>query len=152
MRVRWSIRRDMAEVEAIEKASFGDAAWPEERFIRCLQERNTRCTVVESDDRIAGFMFYELHKTRIEVVNFAVDPQYRRMGAGLAMVERLQGKLSTARRRKISVNVPEVNLIAQLFWKSMGFYCTDIERDTYRMEYLAPWDHSMSERAQRLAE
>ena len=69
--IRWMIRRDMPEVLAIEGESF-EFPWLEEDFIRCLRQRNCIGMVAEHEDRVVGFMIYELHKTRIHVLNFAV--------------------------------------------------------------------------------
>ena len=71
VQMRWMIRRDMPEVLAIEAESF-EFPWPEEDFIRCLRGRNFIGMVAEYDDRIVGFMIYELTKKRIEVLNLAV--------------------------------------------------------------------------------
>ena len=69
--IRWMIRRDMPEVLAIEGESF-EFPWLEDDFIRCLRQRNCIGMVAEHEDRVVGFMIYELHKTRIHVLNFAV--------------------------------------------------------------------------------
>ncbi len=61
--VRWMIRRDMSDVLAIESESF-EFPWSEEEFVRCLRQRNCIGMVAELDDRIVGYMIYELHKNR----------------------------------------------------------------------------------------
>ena len=77
--IRWMIRRDMPEVLGIEEASF-EFPWLEEDFIRCLRQRNCIGMVAEYDDGVVGFMIYELNKSRIQVLNFAVHPDHRRSG------------------------------------------------------------------------
>ena len=69
--IRWMIRRDMPEVLDIENRSF-EFAWTEEDFIRCLRQRNCIGMVAEHDERVVGFMIYELHKNRLHILNFAV--------------------------------------------------------------------------------
>lgn len=128
--VRWMIRRDMPEVLAIEGASF-EFPWSEDDFIRCLRQRNCIGMVADSDDRIAGFMLYELHKTRLHVLNFAIHPEFRRQGVGAMMVAKLTNKLSGNRRNKILLEVRESNLGAQLFFKSQGFRTVSVLRDFY---------------------
>ncbi len=71
--IRWMIRRDMPEVLAIENRSF-EFPWSDEDFIRCLRQRNCIGMVAEYDERVVGFMIYELHKNRLHVLNFAVRP------------------------------------------------------------------------------
>ena len=75
--IRWMIRRDMPEVLDIERAAF-EFPWFEEEFIRCLRQRNCIGMVAEHAERVVGFMIYELHKTRLHILNFAVAADLRR--------------------------------------------------------------------------
>lgn len=128
--IRWMIRRDMGEVLQIEKGSF-EFPWFEEDFVRCLRQRNCIGMVAEHGERVVGFMIYELHKTRLHVLNFAVAPEYRRTGVGQQMIDKLVSKLSSQRRTRISLEVRETNLPAQLFFKENGFRATAVLRDFY---------------------
>ncbi len=128
--IRWMIRRDMPEVLAIEAASF-EFPWLEDDFIRCLRQRNCIGMVAEHDDRVVGFMIYELNKSRIQVLNFATSPVYRRRGVGTQMIGKLVGKLSSQRRTRISLEVRETNLPAQLFFRQSGFRAVSVLRDYY---------------------
>jgi ribosomal-protein-alanine N-acetyltransferase len=128
--IRWMIRRDLLEALEIEQGSF-ECPWQESDFISVLRQRNAIGMVAEHDDRIVGFMLYELHKNIIHVLNFAVCPHVRRQGVGAAMVERLAGKLSSDRRTRITLEIRETNVAAQLFFGSQGFWATGILRDFY---------------------
>jgi [ribosomal protein S18]-alanine N-acetyltransferase len=140
--IRWMIRRDMPEVLAIEASSF-EFPWVEEDFIRCLRQRNCIGMVAEHDDQVVGFMIYELNKNRIQVLNFAVAPEFRRRGVGTQMVAKLIGKLSAQRRTRIVLEVRETNLAAQLFFRTVGFravsvlrnFYEDTPEDAYLMQY-----------------
>jgi ribosomal-protein-alanine N-acetyltransferase len=128
--IRWMIRRDMPEVLATEKASF-EFPWLEDDFIRCLRQRNCIGMVAEHDDRVVGFMIYELHKARIHVLNLAVSPDCRRRGVGSQMVAKLAAKLSPQRRSRIVLEVRETNLGAQLFFRENGFRAVSVLRGFY---------------------
>jgi ribosomal-protein-alanine N-acetyltransferase len=140
--IRWMIRRDMQEVLAIENESF-EFPWCEDDFLRCLRQRNCIGMVADQDDRVAGFMIYELHKSRLHILNFAVGTRARRQGIGSQMVEKLVGKLSTQRRSRILLEVRETNLAAQLFFRESGFralsvlreFYEDTPEDAYLMQY-----------------
>ncbi len=140
--IRWMIRRDMPEVLAIEAESF-EFPWLEEDFIRCLRQRNCIGMVAEHDEQVVGFMIYELGKTRIQVLNFATAAGFRRRGVGSQMVAKLIGKLSAQRRTRITLEVRETNLPAQLFFRANGFravsvlrnYYEDTPEDAYLMQY-----------------
>ena len=128
--IRWMIRRDMPEVLAIENDSF-EFPWCENDFLRCLRQRNCIGMVAEHDDRVVGFMIYELHKARLHVLNFAVGSRSRRLGIGTQMIEKLVGKLSLQRRNRILLEVRETNLAAQLFFRSSGFRAVSVLREFY---------------------
>lgn len=140
--IRWMIRRDMPEVLAIEHASF-EYPWCEEEFLRVLRQRNCIGMVAEHSDRIVGFMIYELHRNKIQVLDFATHPEFLRRGIGRQMVSKLVGKLSNQRRNRISLLVRETSLTAQLFFRVVGFramevireYYADTGEDAYGMQY-----------------
>jgi ribosomal-protein-alanine N-acetyltransferase len=140
--IRWMIRRDMPEVLAIEREAF-EFPWLDEDFIRCLRQRNCIGMVAELDDRVVGFMIYELQKTRIHVLNFAVLGEHQRRGVGSQMIAKLTAKLSLQRRSRIILSVRETNLPAQLFFRENGFravsvlrsYYADTPEDAYMMQF-----------------
>jgi len=160
--IRWMIRRDMDEVNEIEQLSF-EHQWTPEDFLRVLRQRNAIGMVGEIDEKVVGFVVYELHKHRLEILNLAVAPSCRRMnqvvmrsagrskeingGVGASMVTLLKDKLADHRRTKIGLCVRETNLQAQNFFKAQGFkgvkvlpdyYDLDNKEhgeDAYRMEY-----------------
>ena len=128
--IRWMIRRDMPEVLDIEKSSF-EFPWSEEDFIRCLRQRNCIGMVAEYDERVVGFMIYELHKNQLHVLNFSVRPDARRRGVGQQMINKLVGKLSQQRRNRIVLEIRETNLAAQLFFRNSEFMAVSVLRDYY---------------------
>ena len=128
--IRWMIRRDMAEVLDIEGDGF-EFPWSEDDFVRCLRQRNCIGMVAEHGDRVVGFMIYELHKTRLHLLNFAVAKEFRRQSAATQMLSKLIGKLSSQRRARIVLEVRETNLSAQLFFRKMGFRAVSVLRDFY---------------------
>jgi len=128
--IRWMIRRDMPEVLDIETESF-EFPWNEEDFVRCLRQRNCIGMVAEQGDKVVGFMIYELHKTRLHIVNFAVGKAWRRRGVGRQMVAKLIGKLSPQRRTRIALEIRESNLAAQLFFRANNFRAVSVLRDYY---------------------
>jgi len=128
--IRWMIRRDMPDVLHTEQDSF-EYAWSEEDFLKCLRQRNCIGMVAESNEKVIGFMIYELHKTKLHVLNFAVHPDHRRQAVGKQMVSKLIGKLSSHRRTRITLAIRETNLAAQLFFKAMTFRAVRVMRKYY---------------------
>lgn len=140
--IRWMIRRDMPEVLDIENTSF-EVPWSEEDFIRCLRQRNCVGKISEHGEKVVGFMIYELHKTMLRILNFAVHPGARQRSVGTQMLSKLIGKLSPQRRSKLTTEVRETNLPAQIFFRRNDFKATgilkdfydDTTEDAYAMEY-----------------
>lgn len=128
--IRWMIRRDMHEVLDIESESF-EYPWSEEEFVKCLRERNCIGMVAEHEDRIAGYMIYEILNTRLHLLNLAVAPSARRMGVGRQMIGKLVSKLTNRRRRQILLEVRETNLHAQVFFRHLDFKAISLLRDFY---------------------
>jgi [ribosomal protein S18]-alanine N-acetyltransferase len=147
--IRWMIRRDMPEVLQAEQESF-DHPWSEEDFLHCLRQRNCIGMVAEQGDRVIGYMIYELHKSKLHILNLAVHPEWRRQCVGAQMAAKLVSKLSSHRRTRITLEVRESNLGAQMFFRTQGFLATRVLRayyddtgeDAYQMEYSLPGEHA----------
>jgi ribosomal-protein-alanine N-acetyltransferase len=121
----------MREVLAVENSCFSDP-WSEEDFIRVLRIRNCIAMVAEHDERVVGFMVYELSKTKLTVLNFGVHEDFRRRLVGVQLIAKLTGKLTVGRRNRIVFFVPESKLECQLFLKACGFECVGIEENPHR--------------------
>ena len=152
VQIRWLIRRDMADVLEIERASF-EFAWSEEDFLCCLRQRNCIGIVAEHNQQAVGFMIYELHKSRLRILNFAVKPEHRKQGVATQMVNRLIDKLSQQRRKEILLEVRETNLAAQKFFSKQGFralgvlrgHYDDTTEDAYIMQYRLTSERELAE-------
>lgn len=144
--VRWMICNDMPAISDIERACFPGDPWTDDEFAQCLRRRNCIGMVAERHERIVGFMVYELLKSQLHVLNFAVPPWAARQGVGSQLAAKLIAKLSQQRRTEIVLEVRETNLAAQLFWKSQEFLATDLIRnhyestdeDAYQFTYVLP--------------
>jgi len=139
------IRRDITEVLEIEQEAF-EYPWSEEDFTYCLRQRNCIGMVAEMAESVVAFMIYELHRTRLHVLNFAVRRSHRRLGIGRQMVDRLIGKLSPERRvGKERQSSGRSRRAPQLYHKT-GFmaisvlknFYQDSTEDAYQMQFLAP--------------
>ena len=131
MKIRWMVRRDLFAVIDIERRCYLNP-WSEDDFVGCLRQRNTIGMVIEDDDEtVIGYMVYELHKHRLLVLNIAIDPDYQRQCHGSALICYLICKLSPDRRNRITVDVRDGNLPAQLFFQSLGFRAVAVLKDMY---------------------
>jgi ribosomal-protein-alanine N-acetyltransferase len=124
------IKRDMPEVLDIENSTF-DYPWSKEDFINALGHRSCIGLVAEDKGKIVGFIIYELQKQKLHILNIATHRDYRRMGVGKAILNKLHSKLSSSRKNRLIVKVRESNLPAQLFFRSFGFRAISIIKDFY---------------------
>ena len=151
MNIRFLVRRDLPTVLSIDKLCF-EYNWSEEDFIKCISQKHCTGVVIEEDrghdeTAVIGFMIYERYDTYINLVVVAVTPSHQKMGIGKKLIEeRLFGKLFFEKINRITFNIRESNLDAQLFFKSLGFIATDVlkdfydlnKEDAYSMEYRRP--------------
>jgi len=141
--IRWMIRRDMQEVLQIEEDNF-TSPWTEEEFLNVLGKRSCIGMIYEKDNKILGFIIYELCKSKLRILSIAVHIDHHRQGIGKQLIEKIIGKLSSDRRTKLNCKVRESNLAAQLFLRRMGFKATRVMRnyyedhseDAYCMQYV----------------
>ncbi len=109
--IRWMILRDLPEVLAIDEEGF-KYPWPEKVLRHNVVSRHRIGMVAEVEDRVVGFMIYELHDGLIHMVRFAVQESERRKGIGTDMVKKLVMKLHEHRRRRLLLPVPDRNLFS----------------------------------------
>lgn len=122
MNIRWTIRRDLPAVLAIDRASFA-APWSEARFVEHLKIRNCIGMVAECDGEIVGHVVYELHRRHVSVVRLAVAPAFRRRGIGREILQCIENKLDVTRRTEIWLELGERDLRGQLFVRACGMRC-----------------------------
>jgi [ribosomal protein S18]-alanine N-acetyltransferase len=135
----------MQEVLEIEQHSF-EYPWSPNDFTCCTMRCNCIGMISEYECRIVGFMIYELRKTHIHLLNFAVHERFRRIGVGTQMINILTSKLGTQNRsgrNKILLELRETNLDAQIFFRRMNFrvistlksFYNETAEDAYLMQY-----------------
>lgn len=132
--IRWMIRRNMPEVLDLDRECFLQH-WNEDKFIAALKRRTVIGIVAECEEKILGYMVYDLHPRHIEILRFGVAEFYRHCGVGRSMLDRLHGKLHQKRKRIIAL-VPERNLDAQLFFRACGYRATGIIEDREAIEFV----------------
>lgn len=100
---------------------------------------------------LSGFVIYENHKSRLEIINCAVLHNTRRCGIGTALVNAVQDRARGIKQTKpIEYLVSDENFRGFAFLRSLGFRAVGIEwgarddlytgepRDSYRFEYREP--------------
>lgn len=119
--IRWMlIPRDVPEVLEIETATFQAEAWSAQEISAHPKRRDTIGMVVEIDDKVIGYFFYQLTADHLRIINLAVHPDYRRQGFGGQIMEKLQSKLAPGRRTKLVALLPKSLAHMRAFFKHHG--------------------------------
>jgi len=148
VQVRWMVRRDFAQVLAIEETCF-EFPWTSDEFRQCLQQPNCLGMVAEHEGHAVGFVIYETPKNRILVTNIAVSPEFQRHGVARQMIQKLVTKMIQQRRHKVAIAIRETNLPALLCFRALGFkiattlknFYDDQNEDTYVLQYRLGREH-----------
>ena len=140
--LRIMVRADLPQVLDIDAASF-DNAWDKADYERILGRLGTLAYVAELQGEIVGVMVFERQKKFFYIGNLAVRPDMRRRKIGWQLVRSLIPRLKPEDRNRLVAEVPETNLIAQIFFRDVGFVCVrtlphffeDTGEDGYRFVY-----------------
>jgi ribosomal-protein-alanine N-acetyltransferase len=129
--IRWMIRKDMPDVLRIEAACFGHSGWTEGDFVKVLRQRDIIAHVVLDGEQVVGYMVYQMQKSCLYLINFAVDPQHQRRGFGRALIEKLKSKINanSVSRNRFTLHVAEHELPLQLFLRACGVRCEESIQD-----------------------
>ena len=137
--MRYLVYNDRNEVLQI--ASACSVSPRDQKELHQLSAGNLRLAA-SYHNKVVGFTINECRSRSLHLLSFVVDPEYQRKGIGVHMMLKLMKKLSRERRNRITCDVRESNLSAQLFLQHLGFTCISILResqeDVYTMQYTLP--------------
>lgn len=128
--IHYLIRRLIPDVMTIETLCF-EQPWTEAEFDRCLSHRGIMGRAAFVDDLLVGYVVFELYDDRYDILNLAVDPDYRRQGIGEALISERIAHLSDEHRNNITAQISETNVDAQLFFSRLGFIASWITYNAY---------------------
>jgi ribosomal-protein-alanine N-acetyltransferase len=119
-RIRPAALADAPALVTIERRCFGDP-WSEASFREALATSWTFVLVAESSRGVSGYLVGREAGGTGEVLNLAVAPEFRRRGAGEAL---LQAGLAAFRRSRVDevfLEVRESNISARALYARHGF-------------------------------
>lgn len=140
--IRWCVRNDLKDILKIENTC--EHPWTEKRFIESLRRRDGIGMVAQLNNSIVGYVTYRFRDEHLRLTNLVVHPEYRRIGIGTQIINKMKYKVDFSPRRKaIYFDIRETNLDMQLFLKKMDFRAirivhnawSDTGEDTYRFAY-----------------
>ena len=132
---REMLKSDLPMVCDIERMCF-EFPWEKSDFVACLRDRNAMNILVEVEDEIIGYFCFRKDSGQIEILNIALDPNFRRQGIGSNLLVALKRSVDMfGGKEKIVACVRESNLTAQLWLRHNGFLATKIEKQSYSETY-----------------
>lgn len=142
----WLCRSDLPSVLAIERMSFAEP-WDYETFCKRLSAMHAIAKVAETVDhrgrgRVVGYVMYEEHARRIDIVRLAVHPAFRRAQVASQIVTDLVLRRLGHEKLVVRADIDERMLEGQLLFRHLLFKAVRVLRhsdgDTYRMELRHP--------------
>jgi ribosomal-protein-alanine N-acetyltransferase len=128
VRATW---RDLNELRHLEKACFGDDAWPLIDLISVLSIANVVRLKAVIDERMVGFIAGDSRGSRDVgwIATLGVLPAYRRRGIASALLQACEDRLEVIRVR---LSVRENNQPALQLYRGFGYMRVGIWPDYYK--------------------
>lgn len=124
MELRKGSVADIADIERIERESFGDAERYDTPLLRLLLgEREFETVVATVDGAVAGYatLFHREGCVSSRIVSMAVEPEHRRRGIGSSLLRELERSAAEKGAERLVLEVGTSNLAAVALYQSVGF-------------------------------
>jgi ribosomal-protein-alanine N-acetyltransferase len=138
--VEFSLRKgtldDIPQLVSLEKKAYpaSHAAWSSGHFQSELEKPYSQTYVLtdeETDEKVIGYVVFWIMYDECQILNVAVDPEYRRRGYGLMMVRKAIDAALRQNIQKASLNVRKSNLSAIAIYQKIGFTITHVRKRFY---------------------
>ena len=121
---------DVPAIAALEQALFS-APWDEASIRAELQNPLALWLTARQDDRVVGYVGSQTVFEDADILNLAVDPQFRRLGIGLRLMQRLEHSLADRGAEQITLEVRASNQPAIRLYTALGYTRAGLRRGYY---------------------
>lgn len=119
------------QIAALERVCFSDP-WSEKSILSEL-ENPLSCWLVAMDgERLAGYVGSQTVLGETDMMNLAVDPDYRRKGLGKELILSLIEALRQRGSRCLTLEVRDSNAPARALYEGLGFQEIGRRKNYYR--------------------
>lgn len=132
-RVRSMAHDDLPQVSDIERRSY-DFPWSHGVFRDCLLA-GYGCYVLERGGRVAGYAIVSVAAGEAHVLNICVDPDYRRIGYGEALLDEVLERARRAEVKEVFLEVRPSNVGAMSLYEKKGFRKISRRRAYYQARH-----------------
>ncbi|WP_276873527.1 ribosomal protein S18-alanine N-acetyltransferase [Dialister micraerophilus] len=130
IKIRKALKKDVNAIYEIGKHSFFDA-WRKETVESDLVKSHSCYFVAEFEGRIIGYACYWFILDEAQLVNLAVEPEYRRKGTAKALMNAGETEAVNRNMRFIFLEVRVGNINAQELYRKMGFIVGSLRKGVY---------------------
>jgi ribosomal-protein-alanine N-acetyltransferase len=133
--------RDLGAIEEIETRSYA-TPWSRSMFAGELAKPSSICLGAFEGAQLVGYMIISRYVDAWHVMNVAVDPDHRRRGIAMSLLERLFELTDDGTRRGYTLEVRVSNDGAIRLYEEAGFRARGIRRGYYtdnREDALIMW-------------
>ena len=123
---------DLDGVLEVEAESFFNP-WTRDMYASELRNNAAcRILVVRTEAcRVAGFCAFWLVLDEIHINNLAMRPQFRALGIGTALLQRVLAEAKALGARRATLEVRASNAAARRLYERLGFYVAGTRRNYY---------------------
>jgi ribosomal-protein-alanine N-acetyltransferase len=118
--VRDMTHDDLAMVSDIERRSY-EFPWSHGVFRDCLLA-GYKSIVLLRDERVAGYGILSVAAGEAHILNLCVDPEFRSMGYGERLLDRLLSQARESAVQEVLLEVRPSNKTALALYRKKGFY------------------------------
>ena len=128
----------IASVARLERENFS-LPWSENVLSSELKNPLSLWVVATNDGAVIGYVGAQIVPDEADMMNLAVDAQYRRQGIGKALVEHLIASLQERMVRSLTLEVRVSNAPAVSLYEGMGFLTVGRRPNYYQKPKEDAW-------------
>ena len=121
---------DLPGVLAIEQISFSNP-YSKEHFLNELYKKHTLLKVAISEEQVIGYICADYENHEAQILNLAIDPDFRRRGAATILMTHAMRKLKKEGCVFVYLVVRASNTGAQKFYERFGFTVEALRKKYY---------------------
>ena len=131
IRILQMTAQQVSQVAALEKRCFSDP-WSENSVASELENPLSLWLVAMDGERLAGYVGSQTVLGESDMMNVAVDEDYRRQGIGKMLIEALVEQLKARESHCLTLEVRDSNTPARNLYASLGFSEIGRRKNYYR--------------------
>ncbi len=114
-------RSHLPRILEIERASFPEEAYTRAIFLELYRECEELFLVAKRSRRIVGYIVSGAGSRKADIISIAVDPEYRNMGVGKALILHAIDKLRELGAGRLELTVRTTSTAAIRLYGNLGF-------------------------------